>query len=111
MDRWLRYVVPLKLRRSLTRIVNCRSVQTYRWGGWTESTEECGRQEWDRCNNVNGNIIQEGQADRHQVVGGADEEGSRSFVAKWTVGESVSGVYISTISLIEPRISGDEDKD
>ena len=45
------------------------------------------------------------------MVGGADEEGSRAFVAGWTVRESVSGVYISTIFLAEPRVSGDKDED
>ena len=45
------------------------------------------------------------------MIGGSDEEGSYAFVAGWAVRESVSGVYLSTICLVELRVSGDEDED
>ena len=44
------------------------------------------------------------------MVGQADEEGLHAFLARWTVGESISGVYFSAICVIEPRISGDEEE-
>ena len=45
------------------------------------------------------------------MVGGADEEGLRAFVDGWIIRESISGVYLSTICIVEPRVSSDKEED